>query len=50
MLNLSYELSQSVVSNENESRLYVLVKVSAPEVEEDKRAVINLNLALDRSG
>ncbi|MDQ7825760.1 MAG: VWA domain-containing protein [Candidatus Eremiobacteraeota bacterium] len=50
MLKLSYELSHRLVSDAAASRLYVLVKMSAPAVEREERKALNLGVALDRSG
>ena len=50
MLTLSYELSHNVISTAEASRLFVLVKIVAPAIEEQKRVPLNLSLCIDTSG
>lgn len=49
MLKLTCELSNTVVSPNAESRLYLLVSVAAPQLEMKKRTALNIGLTLDRS-
>ncbi|MGV8118245.1 MAG: Sir2 family NAD-dependent protein deacetylase [Candidatus Xenobiia bacterium LiM19] len=50
MLELSYELSHQLESDETVSHIYVRVKITAPIIEMQKRRALNLGLILDRSG
>lgn len=50
MLKISWDLSHNLVQAQGASHLFVLVKITAPRVEEKKRTPLNLALVLDRSG
>ncbi|MHB2016391.1 MAG: VWA domain-containing protein [Candidatus Xenobia bacterium] len=50
MIRLGVDLSQTVVDLADETRLWVLIRMGAPQADGSPRAPLNLALVMDRSG